>query len=121
RRPFAHEMQRAVAAYHPVRCSPKPPVSAIVNFRVCSPLAIPELQAIALTDGFRTLDRESQQCAHDLPRGMSSHLAPGGHHGRPQQHEPASTTQCSAQDGFFRSKQPLIEATDCVKCLTRAE
>jgi hypothetical protein len=82
----------------------KPPFSPVVILGVCAALPIPEFQAIAPANGFRTGEGESQQSTHDLPPGMSSQLAPGCRYGRAQQHEPTVATQCSAHHGFFRGE-----------------
>src|SRR6516164_1941094 len=100
---------------------PKVPLSAIVNFGVGPTRAIPELQAVTLTDGLRTRERESQQSAEDLPPGIRSQLTPGSHHGGAQQHEPTPAAQRAAEDDFFGGEQALIEATHRVECLACAE
>src|SRR5262245_39194629 len=100
----------------------RPPVDWIRNgFRVGTPLAVPELQALAAAHRPGPGQAQAQQWPDDFAGRMGPQLSPRGGYVLPQDDEPALPSERPAHHGLFHAVEFLIEAAGRVERFAGAE
>ena len=94
---------------------------AVTRFADPRASAIPDVQALTISQRPSPQERQAAQEAKHFPRGIRPQLAARGQHRFSQHNETALTMQSTAHDGFLGGEQSRVESTDSVECLLRAE
>jgi hypothetical protein len=86
-----------------------------LTFGIGAASAVPQSETIAGPKDRRPEAHERRQKACELPCGMRSQLSAGRFDGLAEHDHPSVSSKDTAECNVLRSKQPLVEATGCVK------